>query len=126
VDALQNPSLIYENMARMKRLADSIKYSGPVAIAGDCTKVRARLTYSNDFGSHILGSTLPLDKCEVDPSDDIDEIIDKIAHQGVLATQVRAILVKVHFNSACTTWGNLTTLIDTRFPSLTFLLWLLH
>lgn len=99
VDALQNPALIYENVARVKRLVDSIKYTGPIAIAGDCTKVRARLTYSNDFGSHVLGSTLPLDKCEVDSSDDIDEIIERIASQGVLATQVRAILVKVHFTS---------------------------
>ena len=99
VDAMQNPFLIYENVARVKRLVDSIKYTGPIAIAGDCTKVRARLTYSNDFGSHVLGSTLPLDKCEVDSSDDIDEIIEKIAKLGVLATQVRAILAKVSSNS---------------------------
>ena len=94
-DALSNPSLIYENIARIKRFVDSIKYSGPVAIGGDCTKVRARLTYSNDFGSHILGSTLPLDECEVDNPDDIDEIIGKITKKKVLATQVRAILAKV-------------------------------
>jgi hypothetical protein len=101
MDIMQNPSLIYENMARVKRLVDSIKYMGPIAIAGDCTKVRARLTYSNDFGSHIIGSTLPLDKCEVDSSDDIDEIIEKIANQKVLATQVRAILVKVCVSILC-------------------------
>jgi len=35
----------------------------------------------------------------VDSSDDIDEIIEKIANQGDLATQVRAILVKVSSNS---------------------------
>jgi hypothetical protein len=99
VDAMQNPSLIYEHMARVKLLVDSIKYTGPIAIAGDCTKVRARLTYSHDFGSHILGSTLPLDKCEVDSSDDIDEIIEKIAKQGARDTQIRAILAKVSSNS---------------------------
>jgi hypothetical protein len=35
-----------------------------VCIGGDCTKVRSRLTYSNDYGSHIIGSTLALDACE--------------------------------------------------------------
>ena len=94
-DALQNPSLVYENMARIKRLVDSIKYAGPVAIAGDCTKVRPRLTYSTDFGGHVLGSTLSLSACEVENSDDIDTIIANVAKKKVLATQVRAILVKV-------------------------------
>jgi hypothetical protein len=94
-DALRNPALIYENIARVKRFVDSIKYTGPIAIAGDCTKVRARLTYSNDFGSHILGSTLPLDECEVDNPDDIDDILKNITKKKVLATQVRAILAKV-------------------------------
>lgn len=71
-------------------------YSGPVAVAGDCTKVRARLSYSTDFGGHILGSTLPLEECEVDDVDDIDEIIDRVKEKKVMATQVRAILVKVN------------------------------
>jgi hypothetical protein len=74
---------------------DSIKYSGPVAVAGDCTKVRPRLTYSNDFGSHILGSTLPLDECEIDDEDDIDDAISKIKKKKAIASQVRAILIKV-------------------------------
>ena len=84
-------------MARVKRFVDTVKYSGPVSISGDNTKVRSRLSYSNDFGGHILGSTLALDAVEVDNSDDIDEIIDKVKKKNALATQVRAILVKVHF-----------------------------
>ncbi|KAH7911457.1 hypothetical protein BJ138DRAFT_1126007 [Hygrophoropsis aurantiaca] len=94
-DALQNPSLIFENVARVKRLADCVEYTGPVAIAGDCTKVRARLAYSNDFGGHIIGSTLALDKCQVNEIEDIDEIIETIKKHKAQATQVRAILVKI-------------------------------
>lgn len=39
-DALSNPYLIFENVAQVKHLVDSIKYTGPIAIAGDCTKVK--------------------------------------------------------------------------------------
>ncbi|KAF7318669.1 ULP-PROTEASE domain-containing protein [Mycena chlorophos] len=94
-DALQNPNLIYENIARVKRLADRIQYSGPVCVAGDCTKVRERLTYSNDFGGHILGSVLPLDQCIVEDPAEIEALVAKIAKSKSGATQVRAIMVKL-------------------------------
>ena len=94
-DSLQNPSLIYENIARVKRYVDSISYKGPVCVGGDCTKVRSRLTYSNDYGSHIIGSTLSLDVCEVNGCEDIDTIIENVKGQRAMATQVRAILIKV-------------------------------
>lgn len=48
-DALTNPYLIFENVARVKHLVDSVKYTGPVAVAGDCTKVCACLAYSTDL-----------------------------------------------------------------------------
>jgi hypothetical protein len=82
-------------MARVKRLADSIHYSGPVAVAGDCTKVRKRLTFSNDFGGHILGSVWPLSDCIAEDPDDIKRVIDDVTKAQAEATQVRAILVKV-------------------------------
>ncbi|KAJ7215413.1 hypothetical protein GGX14DRAFT_533972 [Mycena pura] len=94
-DALQNPQLTFENLARVKRLADSIKYTGPVAVAGDCTKVRKRLTYSNDFGGHILGSILPLRECIVTDRDDIDQVMAQIQKAKAEASQVRAILIKI-------------------------------
>ena len=74
---------------------DTIKYTGPIAIAGDCTKVKARLTYSTDFGSHVLGSVLPLKDCVVDEYADIDSIVEDIMKAKAEATQVRAILIKV-------------------------------
>ena len=84
-------------MARFKRLADSLKYAGPVAIAGDCTKLRQRLSYSNDFGSHVLGSVLPMDECEVQDAEDINTAIDRIKNQKAMATQVCPIMVKVNY-----------------------------
>jgi hypothetical protein len=82
-------------MARVKRFVDSINYKGPIVVAGDCTKLRSRLTYSNDFGSHILGSVLPYEECEVDEVEDIARIIDTIKKKNAMATQVRVILAQV-------------------------------
>lgn len=95
MDSLTNPYLIFENVARVKRLVDAVKYMGPVTVAGDCTKVRARLAYSTDFGSHILGSVLPLEECVVNEYDDISKIVSEITEANSAATQVRAILMKV-------------------------------
>ncbi|EMD33086.1 hypothetical protein CERSUDRAFT_28615, partial [Gelatoporia subvermispora B] len=95
-DCLQNPMLDFENLARVKRWLDSRHFSDvPVAIAGDCTKVHKRLTYSNDFGSHVLGSVFTLSECSVDDPKDIDEIISRVKKEDAYATQTRAILVKV-------------------------------
>lgn len=94
-DALQNPYLIYENIARVKRFVDFIRYKGPLVVAGYCTKLKRRLTYSNDFGSHILGSVLLSQDCEVHDVEDIAKIIDNIKKKNGIASQVRAILIRV-------------------------------
>jgi hypothetical protein len=102
-DALQNPALIYENVVRVKRLLDALSERYPfsfVFIGIDCTKVRSRLSYSNAFGSHILGSTLALDETAVNSANNIETVIQKIKAADAVATQVRAIVVKVCF--ACT------------------------
>ncbi|KAJ7821764.1 hypothetical protein B0H14DRAFT_2599009 [Mycena olivaceomarginata] len=74
-DSLRNPYLIFENVARVKRLVDSIAYTGPVAVAGDCTK--------------------ELEGCIAEYPDDIQRVIDKITKEKAEASQVRAILIKV-------------------------------
>ncbi|OSD06283.1 hypothetical protein PYCCODRAFT_1520004 [Trametes coccinea BRFM310] len=84
-DVLSQPDLDFENVARVKRLMDSLRYCGPVA----------RLSYSNDHGSHILGSTLSLDDCVVDEVDDITRIVAHVRSEKKFASQVRAILVKI-------------------------------
>ena len=79
----------------MKRLQVSLGCKAPLAMGSDCTKVRARLSYSNDYGGHILGSVLSLSECAVEDADDIDELINEIKEKNAHATQTRAIMMKV-------------------------------
>jgi hypothetical protein len=102
-DAHHKPYLIYENMARVKRLVDSIHYSGPVAVAGDCTKVRKRLADFNDFGRHILGSVWELEDCIAEDPEDIQWVIEVITKAKAEATQVRAIFIFYFFTAICGT-----------------------
>jgi hypothetical protein len=92
---LSNPYLIFENVARVKRLVDSVGFTGGIAVDGDCTKVCQRLSFSTDFGSHVLGSVLPLDQCRVDESEDIDAVISEIKKRKAMASQTRAIVAQV-------------------------------
>lgn len=96
-DALQTGELKFENMARVKRLQDSLRCKAPLAMGSDCTKVRARLSYSNDYGGHVLGSVLSLSKCRVEDANDIDDVINEIKEKNAHATQTRAIMMKVRY-----------------------------
>jgi hypothetical protein len=95
VDALQNPYLIFENVARVKRYVDSVAYMGPIVVGSDCTKVRKRLNFSTQHGSHVLGTILDLADVEVDNAEDLDEIVERTVKEKAHATQARAIIAKV-------------------------------
>ncbi|KAI0753037.1 hypothetical protein C8Q80DRAFT_1118279 [Daedaleopsis nitida] len=92
-DCLSSPNLDFENVARVKQFVDTIRYDGPVASASDCTKVHKWLTYSNDYGSHILGSVLPLLECIADDFDDIDTLVEHVGDEEMIATRCRASLL---------------------------------
>ncbi|KAG6883721.1 hypothetical protein C0993_004308 [Termitomyces sp. T159_Od127] len=94
-DTLQNPHLIYENLAKVKHLVDAVGYTGPVSFASDCTKVRPRLTYSNDYGGHVLGSMLCMESCKVSDVTNIGDVISKVKEEKTLSTQVRVYMVKI-------------------------------
>ncbi|KAF4618575.1 hypothetical protein D9613_009688 [Agrocybe pediades] len=94
-DAMQNPYLIFENMVRVKHYVDSVKYTGPTIVGSDCTKVRKRLNYSTQHGSHILGTVFPLHEVEVDDQADIDDIVNCAMKEKGHATQARAIIAKI-------------------------------
>ncbi|KZW01192.1 hypothetical protein EXIGLDRAFT_760954 [Exidia glandulosa HHB12029] len=94
-DTMHNPALRFENIARFKRFVDTVKWRGPIVKAGDCTKVKPRLTYSNEFGGHILGSVLDLNSCEVDVADDIDTVMKRVRDADATANQCRAILLSI-------------------------------
>ncbi|PKB96771.1 hypothetical protein RhiirA5_434269, partial [Rhizophagus irregularis] len=63
-DCLTNPDLCYENVAKFKRLIDTIKYNGPIAAMTDNTKLKSCLRYSPQLGC-IVGSILPNDQTKV-------------------------------------------------------------
>jgi hypothetical protein len=65
----------------------------------DCTKVQANLAFSNNFGGHIIGSNLPANECHIDDGNDIEAVIERIKKRNGIATQVRAVLVKVSIAS---------------------------
>ncbi|GBC08460.1 hypothetical protein RclHR1_08130003 [Rhizophagus clarus] len=69
-DAINNPDLCYENVARFKRLLDVLNYKGPVAAMTDCTKLKAGLQYSSKLGC-IVRSTLNHNDCKIKTYDDI-------------------------------------------------------
>jgi hypothetical protein len=98
-DALQVPLLVFENMVRVQRLVKSLNFRGAIVISSDCTKVRKRLAYSTDFGAHVLGSILPLEECEVEDIEDIDDVITEIKRKKAVASQTRAIVAKVTINN---------------------------
>jgi len=78
-----------------------VNFHGAIVISSDCTKVCACLSYSTDFGSHVLGSVLPLEECEVDESEDIDGVIADIKKKKAIASQTRAIVAKVGSRHQC-------------------------
>jgi hypothetical protein len=93
-DKLTNPNLVYENVARFARAMNALNWNGPVVAMTDCTKVRSKLTYSQELGC-IVGSTMSFEESHVQTYSDIHEIIKNIRENNEIASQVRCILLKV-------------------------------
>jgi len=79
----------------VKRYVDSVSYLGPIIVGSDCTKVRKRLNFSTQHGSHVLGTILDLADVEVDNAEDLDDIVERTIKEKAHATQARAIIAKV-------------------------------
>lgn len=93
-DRLTNPELYFENVARFKRLIDTIGYNGPIAAMTDNTKLKERLRYSSILGC-IIGSTLPKEETVINVYSDIPSTIAKIKEKNAIAKDVRAYLLQV-------------------------------
>ncbi|PKK57592.1 hypothetical protein RhiirC2_797755 [Rhizophagus irregularis] len=52
-DAINNPDLCHENVARFKRFLDSLHYKGSVIDMMDCTILKSKLQYSTNLGCII-------------------------------------------------------------------------
>ncbi|UZO29193.1 uncharacterized protein OCT59_022679 [Rhizophagus irregularis] len=93
-DYLTNPNLMYENLARFARAMEALKWTGPVVAMTDCTKIRTKLTYSQELGC-IVGSTLSFDSTNVITYDDIHLKIKEIQDNKAIASQVRCVVLKI-------------------------------
>jgi len=93
---LTNPNLVYENVARFARAVDSLKWNGLVVAMTDCTKVRSKLTYSQELGC-IVSFTMNFEDSHVDTYNDIHQIIKNIREKNEIASQVQCILLKVYY-----------------------------
>ena len=78
-DSLTDLDLCYENVARFKRLIDSVQY--------DNTKLKSRLRYSPTLGC-IIGSTFPVEETKINVYADIPNIINKIKNEKAIAKDV--------------------------------------
>jgi hypothetical protein len=94
IDVVTNPELVYENILKFARLIKALNWNGPIVGMTDCTKIRPKLTYSDELGC-IVGSTLKLSETSVQVYDDVHNVINSIKQKKAIATQVRAIVLKV-------------------------------
>ena len=58
---LTNSSLLFENIARFKRLINILNYQGLIVTISDNTKLKPTLRYSSILGC-IIRSTLPVEQ----------------------------------------------------------------
>ena len=91
---MTNPELCYENVARAKRLIDTINYNGPICAMTDNTKLKPRLRYSSNL-SCIIGSVLSNEETMVNVYNDISKIINNIKSESGIAKNVRAYILQV-------------------------------
>ncbi|CAG8717288.1 37789_t:CDS:2 [Gigaspora margarita] len=92
---LQDPELCFENVAQVKRLADTIKYTGPIIALSDNTKIKERLGFSSLLGC-VVGSTLSTELTRVSTHEDIYQIVDMIKSHNAIASQVYVYLLQVN------------------------------
>jgi hypothetical protein len=79
---------------KFAELVSSINWNGPITVMTDSTKLRKKLVYSEDL-KYITGSTLPHDETAISSIDDIHPKINYVLQNDAVATQVRAIALKV-------------------------------
>ncbi|PKK61622.1 hypothetical protein RhiirC2_791540 [Rhizophagus irregularis] len=69
-DIFTNPELSFENIVQFAKVASDYHWKGPVILMTDCTKLRPKVVYSQEFGA-IMGSVLPSNQTKVSTYEDI-------------------------------------------------------
>ena len=93
---MTNPEISLENISRFAKVANELRWEGPVVLMTDCTKLWPKVVFSQEFGS-IMGSILPADQTKCETYDDIHKTMRNIKEQKAVATQVHGFLLKVCF-----------------------------
>ncbi|CAG8559008.1 22567_t:CDS:2, partial [Gigaspora rosea] len=107
--ALHNPELCLKNIVQVKRLVDTIKYTGPIIAMSDNTKLKERLEFSSLYG-YIVGSTLSTELTKVSSYEDIYQIVNTIKSQNAIASQVRIYLLQKDCQNALFSGAHLLSL----------------
>ncbi|EXX73794.1 hypothetical protein RirG_057140 [Rhizophagus irregularis DAOM 197198w] len=93
-DTLTNPTFSFKNVAKFKRLIDTLNYQGPIAAMSDNTKLKPALRYHSGLGC-IVGSTLSIEETKINAYKDIPIIINDIKIKKTIANDVRAYILQV-------------------------------
>lgn len=96
-DAINNPDLCYENVARFKRLLDVLNYKGSVAAMTDCTKLKTGLQYLSKLGC-IVRSTLNYSDCKIKTYDNIYNTVSNIKNKNAITKDVKIYILQVISN----------------------------
>ncbi|CAG8800605.1 13865_t:CDS:2 [Gigaspora margarita] len=87
--------VILASLIQVKRLANTIKYTGPIIALSDNTKIKERLGFFSLFGC-VVGSTLLTELTRVSTYKDIYQIVDMIKSHNAIASQVHVYLLQVN------------------------------
>ncbi|PKC03253.1 hypothetical protein RhiirA5_424034 [Rhizophagus irregularis] len=93
-DTLTNSNLSFENVAKFKRLIDTLNYRGPIVAMSDNTKLKPALHYNPVLGC-IVGSTLLVEQTKINAYEDIQPIINDIKIKKAIAKDVRAYILQI-------------------------------
>ncbi|CAG8737189.1 36408_t:CDS:2, partial [Gigaspora margarita] len=86
--------VILASLTQVKRLVDTIKYTGPIIVMSDNTKLKERLGFLSLY-SCIVGSTFLIELTKVSLYEDIYQIIDTIKLYNAIASQVCVYLLQI-------------------------------
>ncbi|GBC29582.2 uncharacterized protein OCT59_008720 [Rhizophagus irregularis] len=93
-DVFTNPELSFENIVQFAKVASDYHWKGPVILMTDCTKLRPKVVYSQEFGA-IMGSVLPSNQTKVSTYEDIHATMKLIRENNAVANQIRGFILKI-------------------------------
>jgi hypothetical protein len=91
-----NPIFSFKNVAKFKRLIDTLNYQELIAAISDNTKLKPALRYHSDLRC-IVGFTLSIGKTRINLYEDILKVINNIKMKKAIAKDMCAYILQVVF-----------------------------